>query len=524
MKAKQMMACVLAVALTFSGVFVPGSTSCAMEENQAIADSEAVSGEAVEAGEQSDDQAAEAIEDFAPGTERERYHLDYPEYPRESNRGSGSLPASYGTDRAYQTIAKNQGANGLCWCYGTNAIAEANMKKNGMGTQDFSEVHMGYATSNHGGNTVQGWDRAPYAGGNRYKSSDYLMRGTKLSGTVNESEDPCTDLENVLPDRALSITESKNQGYKARNILFLTDVFKPTLTAEINAIKAAIRDYGGVGASMYCDNENWDTYYNWDTGAYFFNRSVTYTWNGNYYPDNNHLVEIAGWDDNYSRNNFNSGCRPSGNGAWLVKSSWGPDFGDRGYIWISYEDTNFPISCFTIDGLDPYNSAETQYESDYKLEGAGWGYSGVGTAYFMKTFTVNSANQQLKAVKVFIPNASSYVSVDCIPDLDALNPYDITEDGDMGLAKEYNFSEKKGINITYPGWYTIELDDLVDLKKKGSRFAIVIKSQLSDSSRRNDIGYDHFNPIDGGPTLPSMHLIGRRRRPVRDTTISASKP
>ena len=42
-----------------------------------------------------------------------------------------------------------------------------------------------------------------------------------------------------------------------------------------------------------------------------------------------HEVLIVGWDDR----------RPYGNGrhgAWLVKNSWGTDWGDHGYAWIAY--------------------------------------------------------------------------------------------------------------------------------------------------------------------------------------------
>jgi C1A family cysteine protease len=40
----------------------------------------------------------------------------------------------------------------------------------------------------------------------------------------------------------------------------------------------------------------------------------------------NHGVTIVGWDDDM--------C--SGEGAWIVKNSWGPDFGDNGYINMKY--------------------------------------------------------------------------------------------------------------------------------------------------------------------------------------------
>ena len=54
-----------------------------------------------------------------------------------------------------------------------------------------------------------------------------------------------------------------------------------------------------------------------------------------------HAVTIIGWDDKYSRNNFNSNCRPENDGAWLILNSWGADWGNNGTAWVSYEDINF---------------------------------------------------------------------------------------------------------------------------------------------------------------------------------------
>lgn len=53
-------------------------------------------------------------------------------------------------------------------------------------------------------------------------------------------------------------------------------------------------------------------------------------------PD--HLITIIGWDDNYSKENFNAAHRPTKNGAWLVLNSYGTGF-NGGYYYISYEDT-----------------------------------------------------------------------------------------------------------------------------------------------------------------------------------------
>jgi hypothetical protein len=77
----------------------------------------------------------------------------------------------------------------------------------------------------------------------------------------------------------------------------------------------------------------------------------------------NHAVCIVGWDDTYPRENFNEGHLPEGDGAWIVKNSWGSEteyatredgtligkkaWGVRneeglatGYFYLSYYDKN----------------------------------------------------------------------------------------------------------------------------------------------------------------------------------------
>ena len=48
----------------------------------------------------------------------------------------------------------------------------------------------------------------------------------------------------------------------------------------------------------------------------------------------NHAICVVGWDDNYSKDNFNS--KPAGDGAFLIKNSWGST---QSYFYISYYDT-----------------------------------------------------------------------------------------------------------------------------------------------------------------------------------------
>ncbi len=74
-------------------------------------------------------------------------------------------------------------------------------------------------------------------------------------------------------------------------------------------------------------------------------------------PD--HGVTIVGWDDNYSRDNFNEDDKPQSDGAWLVANSWGTGNGwtDDGYLWISYEDLSLSdITFFDMESTDRYDT------------------------------------------------------------------------------------------------------------------------------------------------------------------------
>ena len=179
---------------------------------------------------------------------------------------------------------------------------------------------MGYQLSNSSSST--GFDRNYDDGGSFSMAAAYLTRG---SGPVYEWQAPYENISSASYDSFTPVL-------RVNEIMFIP---QRKNALDNQAIKQAIMNYGAVSASYLSVDE------------YYSNDQISFCLPDDYDAgrapagsapviSTQHAIAIVGWDDDYAKENFP--VRPAGNGAFLCKNSWGKDFGDNGYFYISYYD------------------------------------------------------------------------------------------------------------------------------------------------------------------------------------------
>ena len=363
---------------------------------------------------------------------------------------AGNLPSQYDArEESYggRIRIKDQHPFGLCWAFAASSCMERSYMHQQMlagksaAYKELSPLHFGYFFWNRARdplngtagdrnflNSELGWQNF---GGNIYYSAQALANWGGMASA-----------ETVPFDPALTTIDKK---YAYDDELILDDAVFLTNAEEM---KEAIRSNGAIVVSIFID----DPYLS-DTGAY-------------YCPDptgSNHEITVVGWDDNYSRDNFTNGMKPEHNGAWICQNSWGANWGDNGYFYMSYDDRlGTPVALI----------AEPAEEHDYNYQYDGTAGNG--------RFTLDSGDR----VANFYTAAGSDEEV--IDEVGFSIPFDR-----MDGSKNFTISIYKGVENTteldaaepvtsfdveaqYSGCYSFDVPEEVKLSR-GDKYAVVIR-------------------------------------------------
>lgn len=216
-------------------------------------------------------------------------------------------------------VVKDQGNNGACWAFGaTGALESAFLKATGI-QLNLSENNIQNSALHYGTYGTP----SIFEGG--YSTSGMGLFLAWL-GTLSVDYDSYDELGKI------TLTAFSDDSYHIQDCVIIP---KRQNALDNSKLKEALTKYGGVTVHLYGAISN-NNYYNPQTHSQYYDGT----------EPGNHFVTLVGWDDNYSKDNFL--IKPKGDGAWICKNSWGTDWGENGYFYVSYYDTTFAMYATSV--------------------------------------------------------------------------------------------------------------------------------------------------------------------------------
>lgn len=405
------------------------------------------------------------------------------------------VPSSYQTDINYLNAnypeVRDQDPYGTCWVFSTMGLLGYDLINHNLADKNInlSPLQLAYFTYNFMQDPLGGTinDTAYYHNDNA--SQSYLDTGgnyeysiRRLSqwiGAVNESDVPYS-----LAGSTITTPLDSKYAYDY-NSVYLNNAYLINIKQNPDDVKQMIMKHGGVGVMYF-------HYYDGMTSvvhpsAYYDNGKQTG-------GGGTHAVMIVGWDDNYSKGNFQTAEKPTKNGAWLIRNSWG--FYES-YFWMSYETTSLASTAYVFDCTNT-----RPYDNNYQLDGGLESYmnSSITSAYNVYTVQTkgNVESESLKAVSVSFTKAANV-------------NYTLEVYTDLYVKYNPSYGDKKPVltqsgTTTYAGVYTIPLEKEVELKP-GTKYCVVVKTD------KGAIDYEQAKATETNPGAADS-------KPVWDQTVS----
>lgn len=417
---------------------------------------------------------------------------------------------------------EHQGSTTECWAFATLKSMESNIAiENGLtDIPNFSERHADYATSRTflDGINENGFNRELGNGGLPISALAYLTNG---QGAVLEEKMPFEDNEEKINlteidkpvDTVVTDYQILPSIYKkyeidgngnTKSVSYFDVNGNEYSKEEVNALRDIIKEhlvkYGAI-ATMTAGN--YSQYYNNQKNPF---AATAYNCNDSSLI-RDHAITIVGWDDNYSRDNFAEGAKPSEDGAYIVLNSYGTESFDNGYMYISYEDAIIENEMYGIQ-----STSKVDYDNIYQYDYYGGIYQ-VGTqstksgSYGVVYNKDNSEDEVLNSVGVTLADYAAFEVY--------VNP------NGSSFRNENLIKVGESDGVLAPGYHRV---DITPVELQEGDFSIVVKQtsegdafyfeveasvpgtayEFADSENRSYISLDGYNWVN----LSSLSISG----------------
>lgn len=356
-------------------------------------------------------------------------------------------PGTYNAnEEGFVTDVKNQRNTSLCWAFSLASNLETSLLTRGQKYYDLSEEQLAYFWANRVndplGNTPNDKitrTQSNYHGTGNGRVASFFL--STWSGMTTEEKVPFQSSAVTWPDSLAYDTSA-----------YMEDAIFSQYTVE--RTKQLLMEYNSVSAMIYM----LDNYYYPDTASYSCPQSGLV----------NHAATIVGWDDTYSKENFPSASGVNNDGAWIVKNSYGKNWGKNGYFYLSYEDKS-------ITNLVSNTAATTPaYPNNYFYDGAAAGtvtFPGktINNGYYVsnifKATAGNGKDEELGEIVTAVPQDNTDFQIQVYTDLKN------TSDPTSGTP---TYAEPVDYTQPLAGIHTIHLNTPVKIPQ-GTFYSVVIK-------------------------------------------------
>jgi C1A family cysteine protease len=231
-------------------------------------------------------------------------------------------------EQGYDFPVQDQGDCNAGYAFaGVEAVQAAIWKKEGVKV-DLSE-----------NNAIRcNWYALTDTGTHSCKGGDFRMVINQFTqdGLVQESCDPFDAMNltcNQSCDTVYYVTEWQHISQFQR-------------VASVDEIKGLLENHGPIYSEMDVNIPGFE-YFKGGSVIYFEDPDVS---------DNTHAVLIVGWDDELQHSH--------GKGAWIVKNSYGTDWGDNGYFYVAYGSAGIGNDIAVVTGYSKSSPGNKVYFYD----------------------------------------------------------------------------------------------------------------------------------------------------------------